>query len=68
MGLAGLIFLWEQEEVLKNLPALRRLTLLSVFALTALHYLYADTALRIARLPTVIVFAAAPALPSPSIQ
>jgi hypothetical protein len=39
--------------------AVRRLVLLGVFALTALQYLYADTILTIAKLPAVIVFAAA---------
>ena len=36
----------------------RRLVLLGVLALSALQYVFADTELRIARLPTLIVFAA----------
>jgi len=40
--------------------AVRLLVLLGVFALAALQYLYADTVLTIAKLPSVIVFAAAP--------
>jgi hypothetical protein len=35
----------------------RRLVLLGVLALSALQYVFADTQLRIAQLPTLIVFA-----------
>ena len=38
--------------------AVRRLVLLGLLTLSALQYVFADTQLRIAKLPTVIVFAA----------